>query len=164
MLSLYVLNRLSPSLSVDTAVVVSTIWRRSVQGVKIIFDRKIFPQECTAISRLFLRQLVRCPETTSLPWVSLKSISIPYSLPTFQRRINVVSTLWINVKITLIRRCEWNKIRRRIFNIAQRWYNFTTLKKRWYNFISALLQRGLNITKGYIPTSWASDKYGFVNR
>ena len=28
------------------------------------------------------------------------------SQPTFQRRLNVVSTLWINVEITLIRRCK----------------------------------------------------------
>ena len=34
--------------------------------------------------------------------------------PTFQRRINVVSTLWSNVEITLIRRWKWNKIWRRI--------------------------------------------------
>ena len=31
------------------------------------------------------------------------------SQPTFQRRINVVSTLWINVEITLIRHWKWNK-------------------------------------------------------
>ena len=51
------------------------------------------------------------------------------SQPTFQRRINVVSTLWINVKITLIRRWKWNKIRRRIFNVVQRWYNVGA--RRW---------------------------------
>ena len=34
------------------------------------------------------------------------------SQPTFQSRINVVSTFWINIRITLIRR--W------IFNVAQR--------------------------------------------
>ena len=43
--------------------------------------------------------------------------------PTFQRPINVVATLWITVEITLIRRWKWNKIRSRIFNVAQHWYN-----------------------------------------
>ena len=56
---------------------------------------------------------------------------IHFSQPTFQRRINVVSTLWINVEITLIRRWKWNKIRRRIFNVAQRWYNVSV--RRWNN-------------------------------
>ena len=88
--------------------------------------------------------------------------------PTFQRRINVVSTLWINVEITLIRRWKWNKIRSRIFNVAQRWYNVgtdveTRLKQRWYNFISALFQRGFNISKSYTKASRACDKYRFVN-
>ena len=58
------------------------------------------------------------------------------SQPTFQRRINVVSTLWINVKITLIRRWKWNKIRRRIFNVAQRWYNVSA--RRWNNVETTL--------------------------
>ena len=39
--------------------------------------------------------------------------------PTFQRRINVASTLWINFEITLIRDWKWNKIRRQIFSVAQ---------------------------------------------
>ena len=56
--------------------------------------------------------------------------------PTFQRRINVVSTLWINVKITLIRRWKWNKIRRRIFNVVQRWYNVNA--RRWKNVETTL--------------------------
>ena len=61
--------------------------------------------------------------------------SLP-SQPTFQRRINVVSTLWINVEITLIRRWKWNKIRRRIFNVAQRWYNVSA--RRWNNVKTTL--------------------------
>ena len=60
-----------------------------------------------------------------------------YSQPTFQRRINVVSTLWINVEIMLIRRWKWNKIRHWIFNVAQRWYNISardveTMSKQRY--------------------------------
>ena len=66
--------------------------------------------------------------------------------PTFQRRINVVSTLWINVEITLIQRWKWNKIRRRIFNIAQRWYNVGV--RRWNNVETALIQVCLN----FVPT------------
>ena len=58
------------------------------------------------------------------------------SQPTFQRRINVFSTLWINVEITLIQHWKWNKIRRRIFNVAQRWYNISAL--HWNNFKTTL--------------------------
>ena len=94
------------------------------------------------------------------------------SQPTFRRQINVVSTLWINVEITLIRRWKWNKIRRRFLNVAQRWYNVgvrrwnnvdrtlcnakstlfrrrTTSFQRWfnvdYNLISTFFQRGLDV-------------------
>ena len=56
--------------------------------------------------------------------------------PTLQLRINVVSTLWINVKITFIPRWKWNKIWRRIFNIAQRWYNVSV--RRWNNVETTL--------------------------
>ena len=58
------------------------------------------------------------------------------SQPIFQRRINFVSTLWINIEITLIQRWKWNKIRRRIFNIAQRWYNVSA--RRWNNVETTL--------------------------
>ena len=58
------------------------------------------------------------------------------SQPTFQCRINVVSTLWINVEITLIRHWKWNKIRRRIFNVAQPWYNVSA--RRWNNVETTL--------------------------
>ena len=51
--------------------------------------------------------------------------------PTFQSRINVVWTLSITVEITLVRRWKGNKIRRRIFNVAQRWYNVSA--RRWNN-------------------------------
>ena len=44
--------------------------------------------------------------------------------------------LWINVEITLIRRWKWNKIRRRIFNVAQRWYNVSA--RRWNNVETTL--------------------------
>ena len=90
-------------------------------------------------AHLFLRSLSKVIEFAGL------SNDVKVSAqPTFQRRINVVSMLWINVEITLIRRWKWNKIRRRIFNVAQRWYNFeATLKQRcstlvqcWYNDVS----------------------------
>ena len=63
--------------------------------------------------------------------------------PTFQRRINVVSTLCINVEITLIRRWKWNKIRHWIFNAAQRWYNVSA--RRWNNVETTLIQSCFNL-------------------
>ena len=59
--------------------------------------------------------------------------------PTFRRRMNVVSTSWINFEITLIWRWKWNKIRRRNFNVAQRWYNVSAW--RWNNADTTLYQR-----------------------
>ena len=56
--------------------------------------------------------------------------------PTFQSRLNIVSTLWINVEITLIWRWKCNKIRHRIFNVAQRLYNVSA--RRWNNVETTL--------------------------
>ena len=70
--------------------------------------------------------------------------------PTFQRRINVVSTLWINVEITLIRRWKWNKIRRRIFNVAQRWYNVGV--RRWNNVDTTLSRCCFNVVSTLVKT------------
>ena len=69
-------------------------------------------------------------------WTVVPAVFFLSSHSTFQRRINVVSTLWINVERTLIRRWKWNKIRRRIFNVAQRWYNvsarcWSNVAQRW---------------------------------
>ena len=61
--------------------------------------------------------------------------------PTIQRQITVVSTLWINVQITLIRRWKWNKIRRRIFSVAQRWKNVGVRLKQGSNNIDTTLPR-----------------------
>ena len=66
----------------------------------------------------------------------VRKTNIEVAQPTFQRRINVVSTLWINVEITLILRWKWNKIWRRIFNVAQRWYNISA--RRWNNVEATL--------------------------
>ena len=74
-------------------------------------------------------------------WIWLKE-SIK-SKPTFQRWINVVSTLWIHVEIMLIRRWKWNKIRRRIFNVAQRWDNISA--RRWNNVEATLHNAGTTL-------------------
>ena len=58
----------------------------------------------------------------------------PVNIPT---SINIVSTLWINVEITLIQRWKWNKMRRRIFNVAQRWYNVSSVRP-WNNVKTTL--------------------------
>ena len=57
--------------------------------------------------------------------------------------VDFVSTLWITVEITLVRRWKWNKIRRRIFNVAQRWYNVSA--RRWNNVETTLIQRCFNL-------------------
>ena len=74
-------------------------------------------------------------------WIWLKEST--KSKPTFQRRINVVSTLWINVGIMLIRRWKWNKTRRRIFNVAQRWDNISA--RRWNNVETTLHNAGTTL-------------------
>ena len=52
-------------------------------------------------------------------------ISIPANILILdQRCFNVIS---INVEITLIQRWKWNKIRRRTFNVAQRWYKVRSI-------------------------------------
>ena len=71
----------------------------------------------------------------TLIWIHL---GVANAQATFQRRINVVSTLWINVEITLIRQWKWNKIWCNV--IARRWNNVETTLNR------------------------AIDDYGFVNR
>ena len=82
--------------------------------------------------------------------------------PTFQHRINVVSTLWINVanetKSDVAFSTLHNVDTMSVSDVE------TTLKQRCYNFISTLFQRDLNISKSCIKTSRASDKYGFANR
>ena len=79
--------------------------------------------------------------------------------PTFRRQINVVSTLWINenerkpdVGFSTFQNVDTMSVS----DVE------TTLKQRWYNFISTLFQRVVNISKSYIKTSRASDKYGFI--
>ena len=57
-------------------------------------------------------------------WIFLRiNFFIDITKTTFQCQINIVSTLWITVEITLIRHWKWNKIRSRFFNVAQHWYN-----------------------------------------
>ena len=58
----------------------------------------------------------------------------------FQR---CVSTLWISVEMTLIRGWKWSKIWRRIFNVAQRWYNVVV--RRWNNVETTLIQLYLDV-------------------
>ena len=83
------------------------------------------------------------------------------SKPTFQRRINVVSTLWIDVETRLSRRRKWKKIRRQIFNIAQRWCNVSarrwnnleTIQKvqtRLHNASTTLIQRCFNLASRFV--------------
>ena len=45
----------------------------------------------------------------------------------------------------LIRRWKWNKIRRRIFNVAQRWYNVSV--RRWNNIETTLHNVGTTLIK-----------------
>ena len=83
---------------------------------------------------------------------------------------NVVDQRWNNV-----RRWTWNKITRRIFNVAQRSYNVSA--RRWNNLETTLhnvettlhkvgitlIQPCLNLMSMLVKTR-ASDDYGFANR
>ena len=80
----------------------------------------------------------------------LEPEKVNYTQPTFQRWINVVSTLWINVEKTLIWRWKWNKIRRRIFHVAQRWYNVSA--RRWNNAGTTLIQCCFNLVSTLVKT------------
>ena len=88
---------------------------------------------------------------------------LPFNLrqtqPTFQRWINVVSTLWINVEITLIRHWKWNgfstlhntdatsvpDVEAMLHNIETKLHNVgTTLIQRCFNLVSMLDKTILN--------------------
>ena len=104
-----------------------------------------------------------CITRTSLYLVKQAKASLKFSWrsrltqPVFQRPINVVSMLWINVEITLIRRWKWNKIWRRIFNVAQRWNNVSA--RRWnnvettlHNVETTLIQRCFTLASTLVKT------------
>ena len=114
----------------------------------IIFEKYLFHFVSKVSDRIFLRI----------------NFFIDTTQPTFQRWINVVSILWIAVEITLIRLWKWNKIRSRIFNIAQHWYNvgvqhwnnvnqycttsmqsFFNVAQRLVNVVSTLIWHILNV-------------------
>ena len=79
----------------------------------------------------------------------------------FQPRVNVVSELKFSIKMTLIQRWKWNKIRRRIFNFTQRWHNVeTTLLQLPIDVVSTQSQRCLS----YIKTNRAIVQYRSVNK
>ena len=85
------------------------------------------------------------------------------------QHFNVGSTFWINVEITLIRRWKWNKIRRRIFDVVQRWYNvsarhWNNVTQGWYKVVSTLFERRLDGSENYIGSNRARNDYWFVNR
>ena len=86
------------------------------------------------------------------------------SQPKFQRRINIVSTLWINVEITLIRCWNWNKIRRGFFNVAQSWYNVKTrrrnnVEKMLHNVDTTLYQHCFNVASMLLKLSRTQSFY-----
>ena len=84
------------------------------------------------------------------------------------------------LRLSHLRESRWNKIRHRIFNVVQRWYNVgvrrwnnvestlhnvvSILSQRWYGIISMLFQCGLNVSGSYIKTNLASEKYRFAER
>ena len=87
--------------------------------------------------------------------------------PKFQRRIDLVSTLRINLEITMMKMKQNRNPTsdfQRCTTLTQRQCRCPTLKQRSYNVISTLFQRSLSTSKSYIETNWASVKCGFVNR
>ena len=86
--------------------------------------------------------------------------------PKFQRRINLVLTLRINLEIKMIKMKQNRNPTsdfQRCTTLIQRQCRCPTLKQRSY-VISTLFQRSLSASKSYIETNWASDKCGFLNR
>ena len=100
-------------------------------------------------------KFLRTPNTI---WLLLLAIEVWPSKYRNHPSVNIIrdnpaniSMLWINVEITLIRRWKWNKIRRRIFKIAQRWYNvgarrWNNVAKRWYNVDTTLFPPSVDIS------------------
>ena len=80
-------------------------------------------------------------------------------MPTFQRRINVILTLFENETKSDVEFSTLHNVDTKSLPEVE-----TTLKQRWYNLISTLFQLSLNDSKSYIETNRASDKNGFVNR
>ena len=75
--------------------------------------------------------------------------------PTFQRLINVIWTLWINIEITLIRRWIWNKIRGRRTLIICNGEPFLTSKE-----IKEVISLEVTIsTKDSILDVWKGSEY-----
>ena len=91
---------------------------------------------------IFINYFIRCVLYFMFLYYILY-LSCEVIQPTFQHQINFVSTLWINVEITLIRRWKWNKIRCWILNVAQRWHNVGI--GQWYNVETTLIQLYLNV-------------------
>ena len=102
--------------------------------------------------------------------------------PTFQRRINVVSTLWIDVDPTLkmnqnptsdFQRCT-TLIQGQCPTLKQRWNNVTqcrnnvtqsrnNVSQHWYNIDTTLFHPSVDMSENFIESSRASDDYGFAN-
>ena len=60
-----------------------------------------------------------------------------------RQHFHVGSTWWINVEIRLFRRWKWNKIRRQIFNVGQRWYNVGV--RHWHSVETTWIQLYLDV-------------------
>ena len=67
--------------------------------------------------------------------------------PTFQGRINGVSSLWIAVELTLKCCWKWNKIRSQIFNATQHWFKVSV--QHWNNVKSTLQNVDATILQRY---------------
>ena len=109
------------------------------------------------VENIKVLNISRMEHDFSMKW---KVVKLCLTQPTSQRRINVVSTLWINVEITLIWLWKGNKIQRRIFNVAQHWYNVsahveTTLhnvETTLHNVGTTLIQRCFNLASTLVKT------------
>ena len=111
-----------------------TLQNKFWSNSKIFYWRLYF---CSFIGRKRRPSIGLFLEIFQVRWCWLFSKSFQnHSQPTFQRWINVALMLWINVEITFIRRWKWNKIRRRIFKVAERWYDVSA--RRWNNVETTL--------------------------
>ena len=120
---------------------------------------------CHSLCHSFVLVVTRCTTcfhllSFDLPLTCLfindRSIDVNLVFLMYPANISRSGQRCFNVETTLIRRWKWNKTRRPIFNVAQRWNNVSA--RRWNNVETMLIQRCFNLAstliKGILNPMW----------